>query len=163
MQPWWDQLFSWQIFRTSLWGVAEKRKDGIANTAELQNSSFDVWDGKSLFLGGKQCTSYCTFSQSIQKVKNQPLPPAAWASISPAKNDSVYPLVLGVQLLALPSILPGEVPWPDRDVGSSQFSPCRGVGSPLLAQLQGGNHRAVAAGRQVRERDFQVSGCQWES
>lgn len=53
MQPWWDQLLSCQIFRTTLWGVSEKRKDGTANMAELQNSSFDVWDGKSFFFGGE--------------------------------------------------------------------------------------------------------------
>lgn len=67
-------------------------------------------------------------------MKNQPLQPAAWARISPAKDDSVCPSVLEVQLLALPSILP-EVPWPDRDVGSPQ----------PFAQLQGGDNRAFPA------------------
>lgn len=48
-------------------------------------------------------------------MEDQPLQPAAWASISSAMDDRVCQSVLGVQLLALPSILP-EVPWPDRDV-----------------------------------------------
>lgn len=81
------------------------------------------------------CIFNCPISQSIQKVKDQPLQPAAWASISAAVDDRVCQSLLGVQLLALPRILPGEVPWPDRDVGRPQ----------PFAQLQGGNNRASPA------------------